>query len=585
MSSFDSLSRISAFLIAFSAGLAVSPGSAQRALLVHIDGLSPHELRTEAFSLNGSGAVRIRATGADEHSRGRFGRNRGDFERGYWRGNAWILDAHTRDVVWELANERTERGDDGLRVFDGDVNLASGEYVVHYASYSSNTFIGNVFGRLRSRSGGYYDDGLSEEFAIEISGDGHALGEEEMRNARNYFNQSAVVSFIGLEDEESQRLGFNVARATEVEIYAIGEVIDESTYDYGWITNIDTGERVWRFDYWNTEYAGGAEKNRQDRTTIMLEPGRYAAFFVTDDFHDAWDWNAAPPYDPEFYGLTVRTTDIADRENITTFTYERVPRQNVIAELVGLGDDETASHGFTLAQDMDLRVYALGEGISGDMYDYGWIMNARTRETVWRMDYRDTEHAGGADKNREITELIHLDAGSYIVYFTTDGSHSYWDWNSSPPIDGELWGITLSGVGDFESAAVSAYSRESDPNIIAQLIEVGDYERERTSFTLSTEMTVRIYAVGEGDRSEMYDYGWIENARTGRVVWEMEYRETDRAGGARKNRVANETITLAAGEYLLHYESDGSHSFGDWNADPPDDPSAWGITIYRLNSS
>jgi hypothetical protein len=31
----------------------------------------------------------------------------------------------------------------------------------------------------------------------------------------------------------------------------------------------------------------------------------------------------------------------------------------------------------------------------------------------------------------------------------------------------------------------------------------------------------------------------------------------------------------------VKYETDGSHSFGDWNAAPPDDPEMWGITVYR----
>ncbi len=79
----------------------------------------------------------------------------------------------------------------------------------------------------------------------------------------------------------------------------------------------------------------------------------------------------------------------------------------------------------------------------------------------------------------------------------------------------------------------------------------------------------------------MFDYGWIEGTKTGRAVWEMTYRTTERAGGARKNRLADVTLTLPAGAYELHYRTDGSHAFGDWNAAPPDDPLHWGITVYR----
>ncbi len=79
----------------------------------------------------------------------------------------------------------------------------------------------------------------------------------------------------------------------------------------------------------------------------------------------------------------------------------------------------------------------------------------------------------------------------------------------------------------------------------------------------------------------MYDYGWIENASTGDVVWEMAYSMTFHAGGGRKNRMVNTTILLDKGEYKLHYVSDDSHSFDNWNTDPPDDPTMWGITLYE----
>ena len=45
-------------------------------------------------------------------------------------------------------------------------------------------------------------------------------------------------------------------------------------------------------------------------------------------------------------------------------------------------------------------IYALGEGIGGDMVDYGWIERCEERRRVWEMTYRATEHAGGAKKNR-----------------------------------------------------------------------------------------------------------------------------------------------------------------------------------------
>jgi hypothetical protein len=99
--------------------------------------------------------------------------------------------------------------------------------------------------------------------------------------------------------------------------------------------------------------------------------------------------------------------------------------------------------------------------------------------------------------------------------------------------------------------------------------------------SLDRETAVRIYALGEGTSGEMHDYGWIEDARTGRTVWELTYRMTEHGGGAQKNRRFDGVIKLPAGEYVLRYRTDGSHSFGSWNADPPEDPEAWGISVYR----
>jgi hypothetical protein len=63
----------------------------------------------------------------------------------------------------------------------------------------------------------------------------------------------------------------------------------------------------------------------------------------------------------------------------------------------------------------------------------------------------------------------------------------------------------------------------------------------------------------------------------------MTYDKTRWAGGAKKNRKVNQTITLDAGTYVLVFNTDGSHSFNDWNDDPPEDLVNYGITLYRVS--
>jgi hypothetical protein len=228
-------------------------------------------------------------------------------------------------------------------------------------------------------------------------------------------------------------------------------------------------------------------------------------------------------------------------------------------------------------------VYALGEhDHNEDMADYGWIVKAKNRERVWSMDGRETMHAGGDTKNRLVDEIITLPAGSYIVYYQTDGSHAYQDWNSDPPFDEEYYGITISGIGEqFDPRTVTSFNEGEEANVLAQLTRVRDDRHVSKSFTIDKSTKVRIYAIGEGVDREMADYGWIENSRTGRIVWEMTYGMTDRAGGARKNRMVSTTLILEPGEYEVHFKTDDSHSYNDWNDDAPDDRMHWGITVYK----
>jgi hypothetical protein len=64
------------------------------------------------------------------------------------------------------------------------------------------------------------------------------------------------------------------------------------------------------------------------------------------------------------------------------------------------------------------------------------------------MRYRNTEHAGGAKKNRKEDVVLNLEPGDYTVYYKTDDSHSFLEWNMAAPFDEELWGITLYRLDD-----------------------------------------------------------------------------------------------------------------------------------------
>jgi len=558
---------------------------AQETILSDIRDVSPEEIIVEGFGLDREQEVKIEAVAF------RPGR------RHYFMfTQSWILNSQTREVVWDMGEADEKKSGRNLLEFNESLRLPKGDYEVYYATFPYYIYKhdrwGNYFGRFfdeifdGEKAEDMYDEFRNElkNFYISVRGSGKRYTEDEVQQLHDAYNQTAILSLTALRDDVYERKGMTLEKPMELQVYAVGEAKDDGTFDYGWIMNAQTREIVWKMNYRDSEHAGGAEKNRMVNEVVSLPAGKYVVFVVTDDSHSYDNWNSAPPYDPMFWGLSIRVKDPAMKQYVKVYDYEDVPEKNVIVELNRLRDSEFASKGFTLKRPMNLRIYALGEGRDGDMFDYGWIVDAQSHKKIWEMDYYDTQHGGGDQKNRLFDGVVKFDKGDYIVYFVTDDSHSYWDWNSSPPYDQESWGISILGADEqFDPNAVADYEPQRDGTILAQLVQIREGEHERERFTLEKDSDVRIYAIGEGRDGEMFDYGWIEDASTRKVVWEMTYRQTEHAGGASKNRLFDDVIRLKKGEYFVYYETDDSHSFNDWNDSPPDDPVNWGITIYLVD--
>jgi hypothetical protein len=522
--------------------------------------------------------------------------------------SGWIINADTRELVWEMSQSNTD-GKEERRKCEKDLQLKKGSYEVYFDAYgfskgSTFNFSSiNIDRRENQPSGnkfvqkflGWFDDDYKSmysefmDYAKDVWEISLSVPEEE-KNSVQLFDaplkkNSVVFAATGVGDNTFIRKKITVAKDISVNIYALGEGRSrDALFDYGWITNIDTRERVWEMKYRNVDYAGGAEKNIMFNGTVELAKGSYELDYVTDGSHSREDWNAKPPYDPFNYGVTISVLNENDKSAFSIADY-RLEKKNVIVKLVRVGDDAFEEAGFSLKAESKLHIYAIGEEDNDgtSLADYGWIINAKTRNKVWEMDRENSTHAGGASKNRMVDEVISLPKGDYIVYYQTDDSHAYGEWNDDPPYDQDSYGITVMGAGDnFSMNSVAKYDdAEETDNILSQIIRVRDDEHLRKHFTLDKPTHVRIYAIGEGDGDEMADYGWIENAKGGDIVWEMTYRSTKPAGGARKNRMYDRSVLLDKGEYILHYQTDDSHAFGDWNDDPPEDRGHYGITIYK----
>lgn len=64
--------------------------------------------------------------------------------------------------------------------------------------------------------------------------------------------------------------------------------------------------------------------------------------------------------------------------------------------------------------------------------DYAWIEDVKGKK-VWEMHELDSSPAGGAIKNRKVDMHIKLEPGKYTLYYTSDESHAFNNWDDSPP--------------------------------------------------------------------------------------------------------------------------------------------------------
>ena len=501
---------------------------------------------------------------------------------------AWILDHQSRQLVWRMTIDNTKKiaGAKFNRKFDGEITLPPGIYELYFAAFKPSFF--NFDGGFVSfkqllqaifekRQPWNYN---AEDWMIEIEGVDEALDRFDVKKLQNAWLDKTVAHLVKQKDNRLEHTGFSLKKAADLMIYALGEGSKGKMYDYGWVIKAKTHERIWLMEENQTKYAGGAWKNKMVKTVMHFPPGNYLVYYKTDNSHSYQKWNANPPYDPSFWGIVLKPVD-KNFDWKTVSKYEQIEEKAIVA-LTRIGDYAYVERFFKVIKPTHIRIYALGEGRAGNMYDYGWITRAEDGKLVWKMNYDDTKHAGGSSKNRLFDGVLSLQPGTYIVHYQSDDSHSYEEWNARPPQNPEMWGITIYNLGIQDAVQKIKPDSLTPKKILAKLIKVGDDEYLRKDFYLNKPSSVRIYCLGEGDLNGMYDYGWIKNMDTGQIVWKMRYSHTVHAGGADKNRLINTVITLPAGHYRVFYRSDGSHSYRRWNAPAPYDERNWGITLYLV---
>lgn len=567
--------------------LAILMCSTSLAQSISLGDVYPKEVKIQGFSVAQSGDVEVSGTGAVFED---------DWKLLIYYG--WILDAESREVVWHLFDfMKGEDVDDidGPFEFRTKVNLQKGNYELYFAGmYDSRSWNKNrrydgdwsfsdlggtmdwLFG---SRDRESYRRSAQDDLFIKLNGSG--LTKADAGSFVDRKTDDAIVSFVKTRDDERFSEGFTLTAETDLQVYALGEGQDGEMFDYAWIMDANSRKRVFEMDYRDSRFAGGAKKNLKVNERITLPAGSYLVNYTSDDSHSFERWNALPPDDIQFWGISV-WADAKDKKNVVA--YQEPKTTKPLVSLTRARDDEMLAKGITVKKAMDVRIYCLGEESHGDdMADFGWIVDASTRERVWRMKQYKTRHGGGADKNRYVEEVITLDPGDYIVYYATDDSHAYGDWNSSQPYEPEMWGITIWATNESDLKNVTPFHPEEykNKNELAVIAMVGDRALVKKTFSIESDSKVRVIGLGEGSGGEMYDYGFIKNLDTGKIVWEMDYRNSEHGGGARKNREFNESFMLEKGTYRVYFETDGSHSYRRWNDDPPNNQELWGITVLK----
>lgn len=593
--------RIFAALL-FLAGIGASPAHSEEEIVL-LDHIDVNSTESETFTVTRKTDVHITAVGAQW----------GSSESMY--AYPWIINAETHNLVWSMDDDFTRpvKDSESLRQFDDEVELYPGTYTLYYHAcqpfFLSNSIdfskmkidlkdLDKDIEELLKKLGITSEDAkkkhetrviqlsdMSERLYVRLAGDPNIIAVIS--------HPELPGSALALDHPENDAYlseGFTLTADAELQIYAIGEysTYDDTMVDWGWIIDADSRNRVWTMKRDNTDWAGGAEKNRRFRDRWNFPAGNYVAYYVTDDSHTYNDWNANPPYDPDGYGLSIYVVDPDDRDKIKP--YEDVQEERPIVRLTKVGDNERLSEAFRVETPTKLRIYAIGEydRFRNKMADYAWVSGADGNRKIWVMTDDDTEPAGGDSKNRQFDGVVSFDPGDYVLYYVSDGSHSFsGGWNASPPYDQRSYGVSIFSADQEHQPQIVLINKDDirHKRSIAEITDLGNGENRRARFSLSSPTRVNIQAVGEGTRYGMVDYGWIENETTGDVVWEMTYRKTSHAGGADKNRLVNQTILLDKGEYVVHFVTDDSHTANDPNAELPGEPVEWGIIITKADKS
>ncbi|MBL7979165.1 MAG: hypothetical protein JNN12_12555 [Bacteroidetes Order II. Incertae sedis bacterium] len=539
---------------------------------------------------------------------------RGSFEKpGVLATYGWIVNQLDHSVVWQMTpqNTKLEQGQLGRTV--STFTLPKGVYSVYYSSYGDSQVPAGertLWAKLTGDDDrAWFSEAERWYMAIKTIRKEQAVDVRLMEYREETSHRSDIVNLQRQTGFKNERFNFEVKAPSRIHVLAMGDYVGRFT-DFAKIAKLDNGELVWKMSYENTKHAGGSLRNRLFEGEIWLQPGIYQVLFESDMTHHYTGWEDNPPLNPTAWGVRMRAVSGYEANIGELRPFDRP----LIAGILRPGDDADLVQRFSLQQKTGVYIHTMGEYTDGEIFDKGWLEN-EAGVIVWEPDISKARDAGGNPKNRQEDAFITLDAGVYQLRFKSDGSHSYNKWNVDPPENKERWGVSIYalasdavfsaeepvGRGGLDEVIKDVLDGARDAiedvrgslrpkngalgeneRVLVNLIRIGNQEAVSESLELMESRNVlRIIALGENEAGRWRDYGWIEDA-DGRKVWEMRMNETVPAGGDNRNRLFDGKVILKAGTYRVHYQSNGSHAFGDFSFGSPDSPAGWGIRIVEV---
>jgi len=127
-----------------------------------------------------------------------------------------------------------------------------------------------------------------------------------------------------------------------------------------------------------------------------------------------------------------------------------------------------------------------------------------------------------------------------------------------------------------------------DSTEVATINKVSNNKYLKKDFSIDRPTYVMVYCTGEGNLSELVDYGWITEGTDDKTVWKMNPGSSRNSYSSFKNRCEISFLKLKPGRYSLNYRTNERHAFQDWIGEASESPEFQkyhGINVFKIAPS